>query len=1515
MTTVAASAATTALPAIIPDIAARRRAFDAEIERRRAATPLSIHDQRRNRRMSMEEINASDPDDLLRRMERVGPADHRGGLERFLDLIDAPRNAIVAYGLAPSLRRKAEAEGRTGAYGVGRVTGADILRDMGVEHRLVRSVLGLGLDLVFDPLMYLGGAGALLRLGGKGANVAVQRAGRRVLEGGIKAAASGQRVADPAARGVIESLAASPEVVQRYIRMAGGGETAVARARGLVAERVLGRVRRPLGRAGRAVGFDAIAPTSPLLDWAGRAVTATTPAREAARTTAAREFLARYGRGSAPGVRIGRGGVEIAGRQPGRIAAGSQILHVPFTDYGLFVPPLTGQAVSNVAGRALAVAGATARAAGESVAPLYPATAATAGHLGRLADETLAIRDKLEGIRRGHVIGDRKALSERLEAIASEADVLASVDPFAPGAAARARGLGNAADVIHEADARDRARALRAYIEAMRESVEAQSTAVARAREALARAMAVERVADPSLSRAEVRKAALQRMDAAARELAVVSSGERLALRTAQTVLARRVQAAQGLADAIHTPLVATLGSEDRDLARLAAHSLGLDYALVGAHGLAPLKHAVEALFHPNSRTAAAISDAIDRSGATIRGNIGGRGGRLPMVQRMLRRADQPRDNPAFAATLTAMVQKIRAAVSNPDEIERASEAVALLMLERLDPQRVVSPNSPAWALLDEIRASGVLSAKIRPDTARALNAIADEQIAALSALGGGRPSVLPHVLTPEARTLVREQARHFPGQLMGPGARAARRKQPTLLAAEEAFEKARSTIFYDLPDGTRVYEWERAVLRQLTPADVRALQPVARARAEQIMPLLDDLDAAIKSGAVVGRHLDPWQINELVRHGHFSMLTGRTAHPPSFRFFVEDAAMMMAQRSAQQYRAEMRDTLQTLAESYALRVNDQHLAAVHRTPGRTVFRTSGGVVARIFTDRRGRTVLEMGGERYRRVTPPLGLAEAYDPAASLYPSKLYQAYLPERVAEIVEAASEPFHTIDSTHGLIRFYDGITKLWRTSTLFHPAWVMTNMVGNAQQAVWATRDPARLLSFAPDAMRLVQAYARGDAEALRRMTLTVAGRTMTGWDIVNGPARQAVFQAASATEMMLHALGNGAVRIGDEPSIWRHPMQAGRRMKENARRAIEASLTAASMHRRPYTDKLRMVKGVVYDEAIMRRFVRPFFHLNERAEQFVRANALLTLLDQGHTIDSATARVVETMFDFTDMTRGESGVLRRFFPFYSWLRNSGFYSLRMLMEDPKYIAMVPHLRDAVEEAVAGEEAVPRHLRPSWMRDQLAVQIGTDPDTRSALLLGTMMVQDVGMRAAAGAAAPLTGGAGFHELVKLVSSSLNPAVNTVVALATQRDPYTGRRLSYEEFEGDMHAREYAMSQFRPMRELGVGTGRAGGLGRAAERGPGHLLGRVAIAGRLVPFSRGYADFQIARERRERIESMLARHRLAQREGRAGEAADVRARIMATYRQMLTQGLGDHVPRWARKQLAGLGATHAP
>lgn len=527
-----------------------------------------------------------------------------------------------------------------------------------------------------------------------------------------------------------------------------------------------------------------------------------------------------------------------------------------------------------------------------------------------------------------------------------------------------------------------------------------------------------------------------------------------------------------------------------------------------------------------------------------------------------------------------------------------------------------------------------------------------------------------------------------------------------------------------------------------------------------------------------------------------------------------------------------------------------------------------------------------------------------------------YAPFVPEAIAAKVERFHEAMSRRNLSRGF-RMADSVTKLWRVSTLSHPSWMTVNAMGNAVLLSMAygpqfKRMPSHL-SFAAKAL-----IARNNPERLRGMTVELAGRKVNADDLL----------AIAGSE---HVTGSGQVYEAAEHLFSKtSPFDpktaaagAGATLRREFAESMAESAIASVDQRVPgwlNQGKRRLQASArAFGRGALQPMVRAWFTVNGGIDDTFRLAALMAELDRGADVAEAAASVRHNMLNFQDLTRFETDKLRPLFPFYSWIRASLPNMLSRLITDPEQFSALPKLQEAIEELSAGEEHLPRHMRPRWIQEQLGIQIGHDPETRKALTVGTILPQEQAIRAATG----LLGTAGFlmpgkhtfdgQDLMDFLDFSLSqtsPILKAGIDLANQREGFSGRSIGAEPLTGDISASEYLLGHVRWLRELGIGSQRTGPLIKSFDESLGSGIGRLVVGGRMQPLDEERLRFSLLRDMRKREEGVRRAIRIAQREGNESAEREARVKLLAVYRDHLYSGGAESdVPVWAREQLEAL------
>lgn len=1516
-------------PAPIDQPTETQHKLDSYIAANRESTPPTAVANRRVPRASIAELNQTDMDEIRRRLLTVN-RDNRSPAMKVLDLIDAPRNVIMGL-VAPSLRSKAEQSGDTGAFGLGRVQFSDVLRDLGLNNRVANGLLGFVGDVAFDPLTYVGPAGwgaeLAAKTGASLARVGLRQAGTKVLRKEIANVAAGgmKHVADETAHAYLLAKGFTPDRVAELVSANGraGAQSAIAKeVFGDPSKSILEKVFRPLG------GEKTFESASGNL--ASDLFSSSGPAKEAAAS-----FVAKYGKGTGRALRIGTGG-----------KAGSEVLHVPFmSDLTVQVPAFTAKARANA--RNLALAKSATLGVSENIGALSdPILQASES----IIDSERQIRDHFDTL-----ASERAMHEELLKSLPNEepppAPVVPGTEPVStPGGEAGALPM----EPVHGQETQGREGLLSpepttpeagtpgadkppapaepvpvaptvsertieserwsAREQELRESIGKHIENIADTRDKAAEALAafdpnaaaagvqnpndVLRLgemlseADAALQSAITRshwlnmaKAAVQKDELGVRAIDVedaadlaqqlgddlyhlVASDPDAADKLSDAVQAR-MQALGDYRESLRSTLQAVSSSDDDQIVDAAKMVLGTDDEQIVLSAFAPMGHFLRDKFGEGNK-AAEIADKMDRF---WRRTFGVRRGFLNQTLAEIKANYTKTSASTKMHAQAELLQTVKDLGLNlPPE-----EAVPFFhawVWQRMDPERnrffwwKMGPDgenlgpSELATLLQRATDNGVFA---NPATAQKLDEAADRFIEKLRVLGESeqdqgilgllRQDYIPSGLTREAEQAAREH--RAAGSVSQGGSKGG---FPT-----QAFQKAKTTdqvrfpVEPSNPDGP----WRRFFVGEMYLADVpdEALTPERLASKQSILDYLARAEADPQFAATyTPRPTDPWELNDLAASGdRFQHLTGGM---PLESLFDTDLATLYGKRMGSHVRAEAVQDLGRLFLTNGVRIDPALLDKFGQFKGVSK-RLEGGTMAKIIgtvdTTLEGGSgmahAVQIGDTMYRRLDPRVWTTQdnVFSQMLGRLPVKAEEMLLHHAVADHIEAVYK-FGQPETLEKFLRATDTMIGMWKQLTLFHPSWVVGNMVGDAMLAISGGADPTHF--FDPrnvrDMIRIRTMMHQ--PEKLKDMVLTLR----TGQEI---PAR----------DFLQMAVDN---------------------------RIIDNALTAEAM-----AEIAQKTPGILsIPDRVLRKHLGFWFRGNQITQDAMRMNAFLSYLNQGYDAVSAQRRVLASMFDYGDFTRIEERLFRRLFPFYSWIRNNLGYQIMLLGERPMWAGMAPKLQTALQEMAAGEATVPDNQRPTWMRNALATQIGTDPNKRFALMLGNLLPTGDLLTALQ----PIMGVEGAMQFLHYFAGNLTPAISTPLQAGTGTEFFSGRTIGSDSLGGDVSIGENLLGLVRPVSE-------AKAIGRAYEQGGiGQAASRLVLAGRVQAFDQQRLDTTMRRDFRDEEQRLRASIYKAERRGNTEVSQRARAALLALYRDALKRGMDDMVPKWAEDQLQTLVQT---
>jgi hypothetical protein len=1569
-----------------PEAALQSAKLDAAIAINRANTPASAVEQRAAPRYSVRGANGLSDEEIQQRLSKLDLNEDRPGIVKVLDIFDLPRNFIqntLTEHFVPEAKRMAQERGDYDQFGNLKVFGSDILRAMGLENRVVNAVGGFFLDIATDPLSFIGGPiGGLTQTGARG-SIQLSNRGSKLIRSSINSVRQGGTVADPLARRVIEETLKTGMLTGA---LETGADAAAKSA--FLRDALLGSSSKVSKAAGR-VGLGRVTSGGLLVEDTFRAV-----ARDkvddislavASRAEAVKAFTRKFANNNGIDLTTGRGGAEIA--------------HIPFTSKTLTVPAFGVPGLAHRFGQRAEMQVAASRALRgnlpEAAITLRASSSATrlaqaqkeldelyelrrqAVHGGADADEILEVESRIDNVL--ELVAEQRESVARIEKMAPEAiarsfsqpeelgDLLVMGDAYEEAAQA-VRLAEHNARWIKGVDGDLTPRATREDIRAARsERTELVDELVSRGLANIETVM--DDLVDPARQTEafrEVVQAKRERAAARVRELLTVDESGLRELEQVADTFQGVIEASQRVADLRLGHVRSVLSSDQRLLAEGARMILGISDQQIGH---LPFQ-SIDSFFRSSGRLG--MSARVNDLGRRAAVNFGTNKGVLNDVMRNLSHDVTQGATERANATLKRTVDRIEAAINRAPNVKGSDfdevSELAFLAVEQELINRAKSAGFTEFAgrahkgtrrareMLERAQRAGLLADNVfREEVLRVAEEVADyfEDVGRQAVMAGDISSPLavyaPVLLKQEAAKraeLLRragtpgsERAAELLDAAGGPGAFDPTKRRITnmvefkdLQKNEHAFTIAEGAAYGRYTDGDIASLRERGLTAQAKNAE-RVRRGVSQFKAA--FGLNENLNGEqlIEALQSRSRPMLPSELNEYAESGALTPIVGGVISGFKSREFFETSLTNILYTRAKAHEiARAKDAFRDVVEPFIVIDSLPRLDTSTMLGSRTGRLATGEEFEFIGDGERikvGRTIYRRIGDLDKRF--PHDTALSID---SMLRGQHSTGYIPEQLAVQLERVADKMRP-EPMAQVMRAAEKATSLFRTTTLIHPSWAVTNTVGNTfLAAMMGLLDPQRAPKFMQNLGRAARIHFQENLDNLsqrsvlgragRRVgtkigfqdgqTLIVGGAPMRTDDLLGEIAGNGVKQTISGDQYDL--LFNQVARAF--PNLDTQPRTSAGRSFQNSLAQSQARQASNSRLTRAGNTVAAAAQSIPAQRA--KSGIKAWFQLNATLDQIFRTAAYMTLRNEG--LDSLTAaqRVRQGMLNFGDLSSFESNTIRPLIPFYSWVKASLPNILHRSIRDPKLLSSVPKITEGLESLTAGEDRVPQHMRPRWIQETMGIQLGTDPDTRSAFLLGTLLPQEGALQvlAGAGGAASLFGSdpldfdeSDWLDSINWFTTQFSPTVRAPVELGLRKEAFSGREIGTKPGEGEITLDEYLTNQFRPIKEFGFGLA-SGSVPQAFERSTLEGVSRLGVGGRVQP-SLQEDRLDVARyfDLKDDEADLRKAIRLAEKEGDEQRSVKLRLRLLERYlRFVQTSGDPQDLPKWAREDLEAYG-----
>ncbi len=1250
------------------------RRIDAAVKANRAVTPPAAVNARATSRMSIEELNNVDLQTLHEKLQAHPLHDDRPAFVKALDVLDLPRNALWNI-LAPSIAARKKAAGETETFGLGAVHFSDVLDEMGVHNHVARGILGFVGDLATDPLMYLGPVGGTARaLGAGGKVVEITRPGVKALRAADEALSGGWWV-DEAAKGgkevggLLRAAGHTPESVVEAFRTGAPLDAAASKLAlgdvqgGPIASRVLGEkaatsLADRLSRVGRA-GFEA--KGGAIADQTGQGGLS-----EIQR--AADAFHNKFGVVNTPGIKIGGGGQSV--------------FHIPLTDYDIQIPSLTGAAKQRIG--VAAAARSVASGAGLSNKAVSPdvlaahgwrdtVEAAAKAHEQATAAED-AVTARMSQIKDSHpdpTVADsagiqldahladidnaRQLRSEARDAALAnfKATLDKAVSPATPT---------SAADLVALRPLIDQAAG---YANKFAAEGKGITDTIARHADLEKQIEQFTSAVPEGMQRRIARDDFVSKLPEADRDLLTMSKDDLARASMDADWLHARMDANVTLAKATGASVFNYIDNEpDRAMVAAAMRVLQTDSGMMGSSVMTPLKSALELVGLKNSTAftyAQKAENFLDRM-------FGSTSGELGRMDRWVKNTMTNESRQAAQEAVLELSKQIKGALGKAglDPVEHLDDIAVLMHALAVDEASKGAAGSKfrVWTtefgtgemsdyLKDIAKAqeTGVFSKDVTGSLEVDLREIARGKtgLNLLKMLGDMEttdelltktiPGAVPLVATKEARNAIQTQAEY---SLTKEGA--SKTAQNVRGMAAESFQKQRqASLEYRF---TNAAGQERRFLHSdlgwwgaLTDAEKEAMaaDPSAKDVSAMIADIGEYMAMPVKPEP---KYLDARAMNKMYQDGRFNMLTGGRKLPGGF-MDANLLSLMAARVGAHERAAAKASMIEYLHdERFGVSMHPKDVEGIMQKIGHKLTLKNGATAEVIWAPTLSGTnvpAMKIGGQIYRPLSKEVGALKS-NPiinAMDLHGENTGR-YFYDKLANKIEAAAKTWQSDDDISIWLRAMDKVTGEWKRLALFHPAFLVNNLITDNLNAVFGGARIADYLKHNAKMVRVV--LNQHDPAALEKIVFDVRGQKITGRQLWHDMVQHRVGEMTMASELPNQLIQSGFMSMpsamGERGAMGavKNPVRAGQMIGKDFLKLRDQYSMAAGLDKPGVMQNVR-AGDHVFDDRIYQWLFGPWQRLNQQVSNAGRGLAYLSHLEQGHDPVSAAAKTIDSMFDY------------------------------------------------------------------------------------------------------------------------------------------------------------------------------------------------------------------------------------------------------------------------------------------
>lgn len=340
---------------------------------------------------------------------------------------------------------------------------------------------------------------------------------------------------------------------------------------------------------------------------------------------------------------------------------------------------------------------------------------------------------------------------------------------------------------------------------------------------------------------------------------------------------------------------------------------------------------------------------------------------------------------------------------------------------------------------------------------------------------------------------------------------------------------------------------------------------------------------------------------------------------------------------------------------------------------------------------------------------------------------------------------------------LVKQYDSFLNFWKSITLVTPGFHVRNVFGNFSNMYIGGMTTPEIFKFQNESFMDFNVYwknrnrvieAGGDIDILPEAIREQYRGVQDYYENGVAQTRKGIRDLEKVKNLVLERLD---------------PNSAG--YKRAYQQLVRANFNAAELL--DDVQRYAMYKWARSDKQIRKLY-------GAQLDDIIKQGADQKMIDKFKN-SVAREKVMNALFDYTNLTSFEKDVMKRFFPFYTFMKNNFIFQAKSLLENPTKFARIGRAYDYWNEDIGGisTEDLPDYARDNmWL--PLPFVVSKDDEQAISFLKLNLPASDFGEL--------------VSEPFKRGVSSLAAPIKLPIEFAYGRDSFTGQE--FQEFPGEQN-----------------------------------------------------------------------------------------------------------------------------